>query len=153
MMSMKQYQMILKAKNRGLTINEIARSLGHDRKTVRKYYRMDNEEYLRYRGNAAERGKAFAEYRDEILEIYRTHPDRPVYSSGMYDYLLERHGPLPGSERIEKLHDVCDEEKRCPCCGKLRPYIGEDRRLGAHTTGVSSGLRIAGTQSARPRSA
>jgi len=99
MMSMKQYQMILKAKNRGLTINEIARSLGHDRKTVRKYYRMDKEEYLRYRGNAAERGKAFAEYRDEILEVYRNHPNRPVYSSGMYDYLLERHGPLPGSER------------------------------------------------------
>jgi transposase len=38
-----------------------------------------------------------------------------------------RKRPAPELERIEKLHDVCDEEKRCPCCGKLRPYIGDDR--------------------------
>lgn len=30
-------------------------------------------------------------------------------------------------EHVERLHDLSDDEKRCPCCGKLRPRIGEDR--------------------------
>jgi len=29
--------------------------------------------------------------------------------------------------RVEKPHDLTDEEKQCPCCGKNRPKIGEER--------------------------
>jgi len=29
--------------------------------------------------------------------------------------------------RVEKIHDLSDEEKQCPCCGKNRPKIGEER--------------------------
>ncbi|HKL86982.1 MAG TPA: hypothetical protein VJ861_11680 [Treponemataceae bacterium] len=28
---------------------------------------------------------------------------------------------------IECLHDLSDSEKQCPCCGKDRPKIGEER--------------------------
>ena len=38
-----------------------------------------------------------------------------------------RRRPAVELERIERLHDLTDEEKRCPCCGKARPRIGEDR--------------------------
>jgi transposase len=38
-----------------------------------------------------------------------------------------RKRPAPELERIEKLHDLSDSEKICPCCGKERPRIGEDR--------------------------
>jgi len=38
-----------------------------------------------------------------------------------------RKRPAPELERIEKLHDLSDDEKLCPCCGKERPRIGEDR--------------------------
>jgi transposase len=31
------------------------------------------------------------------------------------------------SERQEIVHDLTDEEKTCPCCGKQRPLIGEDK--------------------------
>jgi len=30
-------------------------------------------------------------------------------------------------ERVERLHDLADDEKACPCCGLARPRIGEDR--------------------------
>jgi transposase len=60
---------------------------------------MDKDTFTTYLERVAERGKAFADYRDEILEIYRNHPDRPVYSAGIYDYLAEKHGELPGTER------------------------------------------------------
>lgn len=31
------------------------------------------------------------------------------------------------TQRIEILHDLSDDEKRCPCCGETRPSIGEQR--------------------------
>jgi transposase len=35
---------------------------------------------------------------------------------------------IDASERVEIVHDLTEEEKRCPCCGKVRPTIGEERR-------------------------
>jgi transposase len=36
--------------------------------------------------------------------------------------------PLPANlERQEVIHDVSDAEKTCPCCGKARPAMGEER--------------------------
>ena len=35
--------------------------------------------------------------------------------------------PIPNSyPRTELIHDLSEEEKRCPCCGELRPVIGRD---------------------------
>ena len=31
------------------------------------------------------------------------------------------------TERIEIVHDLTDDEKRCPCCGEARKSIGEER--------------------------
>lgn len=99
MITMKQYLEVKQAQRQGCTISRVAAKLGRDRKTVRKYYRMDKDEFLRYLERMAERGKAFEAYRDEILEVYRNHEGRVIYSSAIYDYLGERHGALPGSER------------------------------------------------------
>jgi transposase len=38
-----------------------------------------------------------------------------------------RRRPAPELERIEKLHDLSDVDKLCPCCGGSRPRIGEER--------------------------
>jgi transposase len=36
--------------------------------------------------------------------------------------------PIPAHlERQEVIHDLTDAEKTCPCCGKARPAMGEDR--------------------------
>lgn len=99
MITMKQYMAVKQAQRQGLTVSAVAVKLGRDRKTVRKYFRMDKEEFLRYLDRMAERGKGFEAHREEILEIYRNHEGRVVYASAVYDYLRERHGELPGSER------------------------------------------------------
>ena len=99
MMTMKQYQRLKVAERQGRSVSDMAKMISRDRKTVRKYLRMDKDEFLRYLERMAERGKAFAEYRDEILLIFAAKDGRPVYSSAIYDYLGERHGELPGSER------------------------------------------------------
>jgi transposase len=35
---------------------------------------------------------------------------------------------VAAAERIEIVHDLTDEEKRCPCCGEMRKAFGEERR-------------------------
>lgn len=99
MITMKQYKAVKQGQRQGLTVTAVAVKLGRDRKTVRKYFRMDQEEFHRYLDRMAERGKSFEAYREEILEIYRNHEDRVVYASAIYDFLHERYGELPGSER------------------------------------------------------
>jgi transposase len=39
----------------------------------------------------------------------------------------ERKRPSAEFERVEVLHDVPEAEKRCPCCGRERVRIGEER--------------------------
>ena len=96
---MKDYTIVRTGHRQGLTVSAIAVKLGKDRKTVRKYLRMDKDQFIRYLERMAERGKAFAAYKDEILEIYRNHEGRTVYSSSIHDYLSEKYGELPGSDR------------------------------------------------------
>lgn len=99
MITMKQYTTFQSARRQGLTVSQIGEKLGRDRKTVRKYLRMDKDEFIRHLERMAERGKAFEPYRDDILDIYGSHEGRIVYSAAIYDYLGERHGELPGTER------------------------------------------------------
>lgn len=96
---MKQYQQLQVARRQGRSVSDISKILCRDRKTVRKYLAMDKDEFSRHLECLAERGKVFAVYRDEILSIFSAKDGRLVYSSAVYDYLGERHGELPGSER------------------------------------------------------
>ena len=96
---MKDYNIVRTGHRQGLTVSAIAVKLGKDRKTVRKYLRMDKDQFIRYLERMAERGKAYAAYEDEILEIYKNHEGRTVYASSVHDYLSEKYGELPGSDR------------------------------------------------------
>lgn len=99
MNTMKHYTVLKSAQRQGRTVSAIAASLGQDRKTVRKYLHMDKEKFIRYLAEMAERGKTFERYRDEILGIYNSHEGRIVYVSSVFDYLGEKYGELPGTER------------------------------------------------------
>lgn len=68
--------------------------------------------------NEAERDAGIAPLEEKVQVIKRHIVKKP--GSG-------RQRPGPELERIEKRHDLSDEEKRCPCCGKDRPVIGEER--------------------------
>jgi transposase len=123
MVTMKQYNVVQQASKQGLTITGIEVKVGRDRKTVRKYLRMDKDEFLQYLSRMAERGKVFEPYRSEILEIYTMHEGRTVYASSVLDYLGERHGELPGSERT------------------LRNYLRYLKASGAIGTGLGREFR------------
>ena len=96
---MKDYTIVRTEHRQGLTVSAIAAKLGKDRKTVRKYLRMDKDQFIRYLERMAERGKAYAAYRKEILKIYEDHEGRTVYASSIHDYLSEKYGELLGSDR------------------------------------------------------
>jgi len=96
---MKQYKRLKVAERQGRSVTDMARMISQDRKTVRKYIHMSEEEFTRYLERMAERSKVFAVYREEIITIFTAKNGRPVYASSVYDYLGERHGKLPGSER------------------------------------------------------
>ena len=96
---MKDYTIVQTGHRQGLTVSAIAAKLGKDRKTVRKYLRMDKDQFIRYLERMAERGKAYSAYKDEILKIYEDHIGKTVYASSVHDYLIEKYGELPGSDR------------------------------------------------------
>jgi len=96
---MKQYKRLKVAERQGRTVRDMARMISQDPKTVRKYIHMSKEEFTRHLEGMAERSKVFAVYREEIITIFTAKDGRPVYASSIYDYLGERHGKLPGSER------------------------------------------------------
>jgi len=100
MITMNLFQTIQKRKKHGLGIRQISRELQISRKTVRKYFRMELNEYVKYKHHAYQKPHVFSRYRNEILEIYQRNKDK-VYASSVYDLLEEKYGTnsLPGSPR------------------------------------------------------
>ena len=45
-------------------------------------------------------------------------------------------------ERIEIVHDVAEEQKSCPCCGKLRPAMGEERSEEIHIVPATAVVHV-----------
>jgi transposase len=66
--------------------------------------------------NEAERDAALAPKE----ELKQAKPQRTRQGGG-------RRRPPKELVRIEKLHDLPEIQKQCPCCGTARPRIGEDR--------------------------
>jgi len=53
--------------------------------------------------------------------------DTPVTTVKAHERKKRGRKPIPDDlPREEIIHDVPDEEKRCPCCGKARPLIGTE---------------------------
>ncbi len=93
------YQKILQLKLQGCPQNAIAEKLNIDRKTVRKYWNMSEEQFRKRRQSYVCREKSFASYKDEILAIYKNNDFEQLPMSSVYDYLEELYGNLPGTEK------------------------------------------------------
>ena len=111
MVTMNVYTIIQKRKGRGENISEICRAVQRSRNTVRKYYHMDEREYLRYTERASERGKVFEPFRQEIIELYHLNRGDSIAVSSVFDVLEERHEELPGTERTLRnyIHALIEE--------------------------------------------
>jgi len=93
------YQKIMFLKEMCYTKSEIVERTGLDWKTVRKYFSMEADGFSEYALSAGSRYKGFESYKQEILECYARNGNRPMQKSSIYDYLEERHGELPCTER------------------------------------------------------
>jgi transposase len=83
----------------GKNITDISIELELDRKTVRKYYRMAEEEYHSYQKMLETRDKLLDPFREEIIRIYQDNDNIRLNMAGVYDYLMELHQELPVSEK------------------------------------------------------
>lgn len=99
MVDKKMYRKIQRMKKEGCGKNRIHKELDIDPATVRKYYHMEPLEYTAYQKKTTERNKAFEQYQLEILELYKENGYQKLVMSGVYDYLEERYGKLPGNEQ------------------------------------------------------
>ena len=135
MITMNVYTNIQKRKGRGENISEICRAVQRSRTTVRKYYHMDEREYLRYTERASQRGKVFEPFREEIVELYRLNQGESVVVSSVFDVLEERHEELPGTERTLRnyIHALLEEGVITLECGYRRysvvPQLPYGRQL------------------------
>lgn len=93
------YQKIQQLKRQGANRSQISRELGLDRKTVRKYFKMDEQEFLAYQQEQACRHKLMDPFKKELLEIYKLNGYDKLNVAAVYDYLEERFKKLPCTEK------------------------------------------------------
>jgi len=93
------YFKIHELRKQGKKKSEIAEILGITRKTVKKYFNMDIEKYLKYQSQQNDRNKIFEKYREDIIEIFSVNKGKTIYNSSIYDYLEEKYGKLPATEK------------------------------------------------------
>jgi len=93
------YQKIQYFKRRGFTKADIIRETGLNKRTVFKYYDMSEKKYSRYIEKVRYRTKIFEPYQSHILNLYRVNDFQRLEKSAVYDYLEEKLGSLPATER------------------------------------------------------
>ena len=93
------YQKIQHFKRRGFTKADIVRETGLNKRTVFKYYDMSEKKYARYIEKVRYRSKLFEPYQSPILDLYQANDFQRLEKSAVYDYLEEKLGSLPGTER------------------------------------------------------
>jgi transposase len=117
----RMYSEIQGYKQIGYSIRRCARETDIDRKTVRKYWNMSAEEYLKYLAESRERAKILDPYRDEIVAELETHPN--ITSAIIYDHLRENHEDFKPSYRSVRLYAATlREEMGIPTEVKIRQY-------------------------------
>jgi len=93
------YQKIYASKRQGLGKAEIALQLKLNIKTVNKYYNMTEKEFREYQKSLLVKEKTFDQFEEDILEVYESNDFNKLNMSAVYDFLEEKNGKLPGTEK------------------------------------------------------
>lgn len=150
MVNLIMYKKVKKFKCLGLSTSEIVRATGLDWKTVRKYSKMSQKEYEQYILKASERNKKFSIYEEEIINIYNNNPGKKISKSSVYDYLEEKYGDLPGSERtFRNFVDYLLDKGKIDLNRNKRKYLpvpelpkGKQMQLDFGETGQKNGIKL-----------
>jgi hypothetical protein len=92
------YQEIKKMQLMGRSRNQTSRELMIDIKTVRKYWKMNDQEYQKSLSEFLYREKEFDGLKNDILELYKKNDFIKLNVSAVHDYLLELNGIIPANE-------------------------------------------------------
>jgi len=93
------YQKICVLKRQGLGKSEIASRLTLNIKTVNRYYNMTENEFRKYQESLLIKEKIFNRFEKDILEVYESNDFKKLNMSAVYDFLEEKNGELPGTEK------------------------------------------------------
>ena len=96
------YNKIQSYKQMGYSLRKTARTVDMDRKTVRKYWKMSQDEYVRYIAQCCERTKILDPYRTEISTLLETWPN--ITSAIIHDRLRESHESFAPSYRSVSMY-------------------------------------------------
>jgi len=99
MVKRKMYKQIKKLKLKGISQAKVAKNLSINRKTVRKYWDMSDQDYHQYLNNMQFRNKEFDSLKSEIISIYEANEFKNLQAAAVYDYLEEKFKVLPASEK------------------------------------------------------
>lgn len=123
MVKKRMYQEIKRLQRLGHGKNKISKELGVDKKTVRKYYSMDDAEYNNYISKLRYREKEFDSIRENILELYKDNDNLRLPVSAVYDYLEESLGAVPAKENsLRNYISYLEEMGELNLVDKLRYY-------------------------------
>lgn len=115
------YNKVQSYKQMGYSIRRTAREADIDRKTVRKYWNMPQDEYTRYMAQCCERTKILDPYKKEIEALLETWPN--TTSAIVYDRLRENHVNFAPSYRSVSLYVTALRELLgIPTEVKIRQY-------------------------------
>jgi transposase len=98
----KMYYKIQELKSLGYSNRRPARELGIDRTTIKKYWDMNEVDFVQYKIQSKSREKMLDSYRTAIEVTLRSHPDIPA--SVVYDQLLEADKSFEPSKRSVRLY-------------------------------------------------
>jgi len=98
MVKKRMYQEIKRLQRLGYSKNKISKELRVDKKTIRKYWSMDNMQYCNYTRKLRYREKEFDNIREILLELYEKNDNLRLPVSAVYDYLEESFGTVPAKE-------------------------------------------------------
>ena len=137
----KVYNEIQSYKQQGYTIRRCARTIDLDRKTVRKYWHMTQDGYLRYMSESKKRAKILDPYQEEIIAELETYPN--ITSAIIHDHLRERHDNFAPSYRSVRLYvTALREELGIPTEVKIRQYTEVTEQPPGFQAQVDMGQKV-----------
>ena len=137
----KMYTKIQAAKQMGYSIRKCAREMDIDRKTVKKYWEMKADEYMRYMGESCERSKILDPYKGEITELLKKWSN--ITSAIIHDRLRENHeGFKPSYQSVRTYVTALREILGIPTESKIRQYTEVSEQALGHQSQVDMGQKV-----------
>ena len=135
------YSKIQSYKQMGYSIRRTAREADIDRKTVRKYWHMPQDEYVRYMAECCTRTKILDPYKKEISTLLETWPN--ITSAIIHDRLRENHVDFAPSYRSVSTYVTAMREiLGIPTGLTLRQYSEVAQLPPGHQAQVDMGQKV-----------